>query len=129
MNRVIFGSWHFFSFALAIIVCTSNLPIRDDYFPAIQDYIDSLFFLVGLALILSIVTYVSNFWFSSNKIRFMLIVTVSIFLIYLFSYLFRSMIPPSFLITEALLIIAIVSSLHYWTTYFLGKLLLKEVCE
>lgn len=122
MKRFIFWGWLLLSLSVAVLICSFSLPIRDDYFPAIQDYISSCYFLSGVAIILSTVTCIATLFNNSKNWKATLIIVLTIICFFLFAYFFRLMLPIYLLLVEAFLIIIPVSLIHFLLTCFLRKL-------
>jgi O-antigen/teichoic acid export membrane protein len=119
--RSIFWCWIAFSFFFAIYICLNNLPIRDHYFPSIQDYIGSTFFLSGEAIILSSMTCILNIFIKTKKFKVALVSILTIILVLIFGYLFRDLLPLLLLIAVPFLIMITIGQIHFVLTYFIGE--------
>lgn len=122
MQKFFFWSWILLSLSISILFCSTNLPIRDDYFPAIQDNISSVIFLTGESIILSSITCIIIICINIKRIKVALISFITIISVLLFAYIFRSMFSLYLLIVEAFIIMMTVGLIHFFLTYYFGKI-------
>ncbi|RFU60826.1 hypothetical protein D0463_16040 [Bacillus sp. V59.32b] len=118
----IFWGWIILSLFLSMFICSISLPIRDEYYPSIQDNISSIFFLSAGSVLLSSIINILNFLLkASSKVKLTISGILILAFLTIFSYLYWAMFPFSLLIIMAIIIIMVIGSIHFLLSCLLGK--------
>lgn len=117
----IFGSWIIFSLFLSLYICFNSLPVHDEYFPSIHDYINVLLFLFAGVIALSSISYISILFIKNKKVKIILMVILILLFLMIFNYLYRMIFSISILTSLALFSIAVIGLIHFLCSYWLIK--------